>query len=91
LYYAQVLSGGSCKLFEQKTNNKQQTTMADNNTPTDNNPPTRTFEEAFGDVPVDPNVPTAGSRFARHPENLEEEARRLRLNQDDINKDFNEG
>jgi hypothetical protein len=55
--------------------------MADNNE----------FDDAFGDLPVDPNVRTAQSRLAHHPEILEEEARRFRLNQEDANVDFNQG
>jgi hypothetical protein len=61
--------------------------MADNN----DQVTTHTFDDAFGDVPVDPNVHTARSRFADHPEILEEEARRLRLNQEDATEDFNQG
>ncbi len=61
--------------------------MADNKDQT----PTPTFDDVFGGVPVDPNVHTARSRLAHHPEILEEETRRLRLNQDDTNKDFNQG
>ena len=54
----------------------------------DDNKPS-TFEEAFADVQVDNNH-DAGSRIV-DPEGLEEESRRLHLNQDDVNDDFNWG
>jgi hypothetical protein len=52
---------------------------------------TRTFEDAFQDVPVDLNIATARSRFVDDPENLEDEVRRLRANQEEVNDDFNQG
>jgi hypothetical protein len=57
---------------------------SDNN----DNQPTSTFEETFADVQVD-NHDTR-SRFV-DPESLEEESRRLHLNQEDVNDDFNQG
>jgi hypothetical protein len=68
------------------SHNEQQKTMAENS----NNQP-HTFEDAFGGVPVDPNICNARSRFEEHPERLEEEARRLHLDQEEIDKDFNQG
>jgi hypothetical protein len=53
----------------------------------DNQPSTfETFEDAFAKVAT--NNRDAGSRIV-DPEGLEEESRRLRLNQDDVNDDFN--
>ena len=56
----------------------------------DNNQPTTTFEDAFDNIEVDASTHNARSRV-EDPEGLEEESRRLRLNQDEVNQDFNEG
>jgi hypothetical protein len=61
-----------------------------NNNNNNNNQPTHTFEDAF-DIKVDASTHNARSRFVDPPEGLEEESRRLRLNQDDVNEDFNQG
>jgi hypothetical protein len=63
----------------QRTKNKMMTDNNNEQAPTR----TRTFEDAFQDVPVDPNIATAQSRFVDDPENLEDEVRRLRLNQEE--------
>ncbi len=78
----------------QRTANKKEQQQQTRRNMTDNNQqtPTRTFEDAFGDVRVDED-PNARSRFGGdHQEFLaEEEARHLRLNQEDANEDFNQG
>jgi hypothetical protein len=45
----------------------------------------------FANIKVDASTHNAGSRFVDHPEGLEEELRHLRLNQEEVNKDFNQG
>jgi hypothetical protein len=68
------------------SHNKQQITMAENS-----NNQACTFKDAFVGVLVDPNICNARSRFEEHPEGLEEEARRLHLDQEEIDEDFNQG